>query len=50
MNLEKKKALAAKILHVGKERIVFNSERLAEIKESITRQDIRDLFANKSIR
>ena len=49
MKLEKKKALAAKTLGVGKDRIIFNTERLAEIKEAITKQDIRDLFANKSI-
>jgi large subunit ribosomal protein L19e len=49
MNLAKKTNLAAKTLGVGKERIVFNTERLNEIKEAITRQDIRDLFANKAI-
>jgi|SRR3989344_782691 len=49
MNLENKKALAAKTLGVGKERIIFNNERLQEIKEAITRQDIRDLFSSKAI-
>jgi len=49
MNLKKKKALAAHTLGVGKARIIMNEERLLEIKEAITRQDIRDLFANKSI-
>ena len=49
MNLGKKRALAAKVLNVGKERICFNSERLDEIKEAITRQDIRDLHASKAI-
>ncbi|MDP3881637.1 MAG: 50S ribosomal protein L19e [Nanoarchaeota archaeon] len=49
MNLGKKKILAAKTLQVGKERIVFNIERLNEIKEAITKQDIRDLFNNKAI-
>ena len=49
MNLGKKKNLAAKTLGVGKDRIVFNVERISEIKEAITRQDIRDLYVNKAI-
>jgi len=44
-NLIKKKQLAAKTLKVGKNRLVFNQEHLSEIKEAITRQDIRDLHA-----
>lgn len=44
MNLGKKKELASKVLKVGKNRIQFNSENLAEIKEAITKQDIRDLY------
>ena len=43
MNLSKKKALAARVLKVGKERIIFLQPRLDEIKEAITKQDIRDL-------
>ena len=43
MNLGKKKVLAAKTLGVGKKRIVFLQPRLSEIKEAITKQDIRDL-------
>jgi large subunit ribosomal protein L19e len=49
MKLEKKKKIAAKVLGVGKDRIVFNTTKLAEIKEAITRQDIRDLFTQKAI-
>lgn len=49
MNLEKKRELAARTLMVGKARIVFNKERLEEIKEAITKQDIRDLVKHKSI-
>lgn len=49
MNLAKKKALAVKTLGVGKGRIIFNTERLEEIKEAITKQDIRDLFASGAI-
>ena len=43
MNLANKKVLAAKVLKVGKNRIYFNPENLGEIKEAITRQDIKDL-------
>ena len=43
MNLAPKKELAAKILGVGKNRLYFVNENLAEIKEAITRQDILDL-------
>jgi len=43
MNLSKKKELAARTLKVGKERTMFVSGRLDEIKEAITKQDIRDL-------
>jgi len=49
MNLAKKKSLAAKALKVGESRIIFNTEHLAEIKEAITKQDIKDLFNSKAI-
>ena len=49
MNLDKKKKLAARTLNVGKKRIVFNTSRLAEIKEAITKQDIKDLYKDGSI-
>ncbi len=44
MNLRKKKQLAAQVLKVGKKRICLNNEALAEIKEAITKQDIKDLY------
>jgi large subunit ribosomal protein L19e len=44
-NLNKKKELAAKTLKVGKNRINFNQDNLSDIKETITRQDIKDLHA-----
>jgi len=50
MNLAKKKALAVKVLKVGKERIVFTRESLAEIKEAITRMDILDLYKSGAIK
>jgi len=42
--LTKRKVLASKVLGVGKNKIIFDSSKLAEIKEAITKQDIRDLF------
>jgi len=49
MNLRNKKTLAAKTLNVGKERIIFVGERLEEIKEALTKQDVKDLFLEKAI-
>lgn len=46
MNLQKKKELAARTLNVGKSRIIFNLSRIDEIKEAITKQDVRDLVKN----
>jgi len=43
--LDKRKELASKVLKVGKNRITFDSLKLAEIKEAITKQDIKDLYA-----
>lgn len=50
MKLDKKKKLAAKVLDVGLGRVWFNPARQEEIKEAITRQDIRDLVKEKAIR
>ncbi len=49
MNLEKKRALASRALNIGKNRISFNPERLNEIKDSLTKQDIRDLVSSRAI-
>jgi large subunit ribosomal protein L19e len=49
MNLRKKKMLAAKTLGVGKNKIIFVKSRLDEIKEAITKQDMRDLYSEKAI-
>lgn len=43
MNLKNKKILAGKVLGVGANKISFNNERLNEISEAITRQDMVDL-------
>ena len=49
MKLEKKRSLAARTLKIGKNRIVFNTSRLNEIKEAITKQDIKDLKESGAI-
>ncbi|MFA4953430.1 MAG: 50S ribosomal protein L19e [Candidatus Pacearchaeota archaeon] len=49
MNLRKKKSLAARTFNVGEGRISFVKSRLDEIKEAITKQDIRDLQKNGAI-
>lgn len=50
MNLNKKKNLAARTFGVGKARIQFINARLEEIKEAITKQDIRDLKTEGAIK
>lgn len=50
MKLEGKKELAARALNIGKARIIFNKERLDEIKEAITKNDIKDLLKGKAIK
>jgi len=49
MNLRNKKELAAKTLGVGKSRIVFVLERMDEIKEALTKEDIRALHQEGAI-
>lgn len=49
MELNKIRVLAASTLGIGKGRIVFNNARLNDIKEAMTKQDVRDLVADGSI-
>jgi large subunit ribosomal protein L19e len=49
MNLSKKKELAKRTFGIGKDRIVFVESRLEDIKEAITKQDIRDLMKDGAI-
>jgi large subunit ribosomal protein L19e len=49
MNLRKKKALTARTFGVGLARVEFVEARLEEIKEAITKQDIRDLQKDGAI-
>jgi large subunit ribosomal protein L19e len=49
MNLNKKKALAKRTLGVGEKRIVFVESMLEDIKDAITKQDIRELHREGAI-
>jgi len=49
MNLNKKKELAKRTFGVGEKRIVFIESRLEDIKEAITKQDMRDLREDGAI-
>ena len=49
MNLRAKKQLAAKTFGVGKERIAFVPGRIEEIKEAITKEDMRNLQKDGAI-
>ncbi len=49
MNLAKKKKLAERTLGVGKGRIVFLKSRLEDIKDAITKQEMRDLYEDGAI-
>ena len=49
MNLKKKKDLAKRTFNIGEDRIVFAESRLNDIKEAITKQDIRDLKEDGAI-
>ena len=42
--------MSAQILKVGENRVWFDSDRLSEIKEAITKQDIRDLIKDGAIK
>ena len=50
MKLTTQKRMAADILGVGKNRVSFDSLRLEEIKQAITKADIEDLIKDKAIR
>ena len=50
MKLDKKKMLASRVLGVGKNKIIFDISKLSDIKEAITKQDIRDLFSQGIIK
>ncbi len=49
-NLTSRRELAAKTFNVGKNKIFFENSRISEVKEAITKQDMRDLLADGAIR
>lgn len=49
MKLAVQKRLASQILKCSPKRVKFNSERLADIKEAITKTDIRGLLGDKTV-
>jgi large subunit ribosomal protein L19e len=49
MDLIKKKKLAMRLYKVGSDRVLFMNSRLNDIKEAITKQDIRDLVKDGAI-
>lgn len=44
MNMTSQKRLAAQVMGVGEKRVWFDESKLAEIKEAITKADIRSLI------
>ncbi len=50
MNLEKKKEIVARMLGVGKGRIKFDSERLQDIEDAVTKQELRALIKEGAIK
>ena len=46
VNLKKKRELVARILSVGSNRVKFEPDKLDDIADSITREDIRSLVKN----
>ncbi len=49
MNLRNKKELAARTFEIGKDRISFIESRKEEIKEALTKQDMKDLRKDGAI-
>ncbi len=49
MSLKLQKRLAASLLKVGITKVKFDSEKLAEIKDAITKSDVRRLIGQKAI-
>lgn len=50
MKLTNQKRLASQLLKVGINRVIFDEERLKDIKEAITKEDIRGLVQEKAIK
>jgi large subunit ribosomal protein L19e len=50
MKVDNQKKLAAQVLKCSKKRITFDSDRLSDIKEAITKADIRGLIKDNAIK
>ncbi len=50
MMLKTQKRIAAAVLNCSPKKLVFDTERLAEIKEAITKQDIKALISDGAIK
>ncbi len=49
MNLKNQKRIAAQLLKIGRSRVWFDSNRLNEIKEAITKADVKALIRDLAI-
>ena len=49
MKLKTQKELSAGLLKCSKKRVIFDTERLEEIKEAITKEDLRGLIKDDAI-
>lgn len=49
MNLRNKRRIASSILKVGSKRVKFDPDKLSEIKEAITKGDIKSLIKSKAV-
>ncbi len=49
MNLKNQREVSAKVLNVGKNRVWFDTNKISEIKEAITKEDIRGLVSRNLI-
>jgi large subunit ribosomal protein L19e len=50
MNLKNQKRIAAKLLKVGKTSVRFDPEKLSDIKEAITKLDMRGLIRDGAVK
>jgi large subunit ribosomal protein L19e len=49
MDLKVQKRLAAQVLNCSPKRVIFNTERLEDIKQAITKRDLKLLIGDKAI-
>ncbi|MAG47806.1 50S ribosomal protein L19e [archaeon] len=50
MSLKLQKRLASSLMKISQKKIQFDQEKLSEIKDAITKVDVRKLISNKSIK